>query len=159
MIQRTLVLLKPDAVERALVGKIIERFENVGLKIVALKLTKATKEISKEHYQEHINKPFYKGIEEYITSGPIIAMILEGVDAVEVVRKLVGPTEPKKAQPGTIRGDFSHVSYSYADSKGLALKNIIHASDSTESAEREINIWFKPEEIIEYSNVHEKHVR
>ncbi len=159
MIQRTLVLLKPDAVERALVGKIIERFENVGLKIVALKLTKATKEISKEHYQEHINKPFYKGIEEYITSGPIIAMILEGVDAIEVVRKLVGPTEPKKAQPGTIRGDFSHVSYSYADSKGLALKNIIHASDSTESAEREINIWFKPEEIIEYSNVHEKHVR
>lgn len=158
MIERTLVLLKPDAIERGLVGKIIERFELVGLKIVAMKMVKVDENISKKHYKEHVDKPFYQSIEEYITSGPVLAMVLEGVHAVEVVRKLVGPTEPRKAQPGTIRGDFAHISYAYADNKKIAVKNLIHASDSVESAKYEISVWFRDDEIISYESVHEKHV-
>ncbi len=158
MIEKTLVVLKPDAVQRALVGKIIERFENVGLKIVALKMHWADKEFSKKHYSEHIGKPFYKGLEEFITEGPVIAMVIEGIHAIETVRKIVGSTEPKKALPGTIRGDFAHHSYDYADKNGIAIKNLIHASDSPETAKREIALWFKPEEIHTYKTVHEKHV-
>ncbi|MEM2115556.1 MAG: nucleoside-diphosphate kinase [Candidatus Woesearchaeota archaeon] len=158
MIERTLVLIKPDGIERGLIGKIIERFENVGLKIVAAKMVKIDQEFARKHYWEHVEKPFYQFIEKYITSGPVLALVLEGLHAVEVVRKLVGPTEPRKAQPGTIRGDFSHVSYAYADNKKMAVKNLIHASDSLENAKYEISLWFKPEEIIEYESVHEKHI-
>lgn len=158
MIQRTFVALKPDAVQRQIVGQIITRFERVGLKIVGLKMVWVDKDFAKKHYAEHVGKSFYKFLEQMITEGPVIAMVLEGVEAVSVVRKLVGPTEPSKALPGTIRGDFAMHSYEHADSKGSAVKNVIHASDSLESAKREIALWFSDSELFDYHTVHEKHV-
>jgi len=157
-IEKTLVLLKPDSVQRGIVGNIITRFENAGLKIVGIKMVWIDEKFSKEHYSAHIKKPFYLGLEEFITEGPVIAIVIEGVHAVEIVRKMVGSTEPKQATPGTIRGDFAHHSYDYTDKKGIALKNLIHASDSKKSAEKELNLWFKPEEMHTYKTVHEKHV-
>ncbi len=158
MIERSLVLIKPDGVERGLIGKIISRFEDAGLKIAGMKMVWVDKEFSKKHYKAHINKPFYSGLEEFITSGPVVAMVIEGISAVETVRKIVGSTEPKSAQPGTIRGDFAHHSYSYTDKKGIAIKNLIHASGTKEEAKSEISLWFKEEEIHDYKTVHEKHV-
>ena len=158
LIERTLVLLKPDAVQRGLIGNIVTRFENAGLKIVGMKQVWVDEEFSKKHYHEHVDKPFYKGLEKFITSGPVVAMVLEGVLAIEVVRKIVGSTEPKKALPGTIRGDFAHHSYEYADKKGIAIKNLIHASDGKETAKKEIALWFKEKELHTYKTVHEMHV-
>ncbi len=158
LIQRTLVLLKPDAVQRGIMGNIITRFENAGLKVVGMKMMWVDDEFSKKHYSAHVNKPFYKGLEDFITFGPVIAMVIEGIEAIETVRKMVGSTEPKKAMPGTIRGDFAHHSYAYADKKGIAIKNLIHASDSLESAKREIELWFKEKELHTYKTVHELHV-
>lgn len=157
MIEQTLVLIKPDGVERGLIGQIITRFEHVGLKLIGMKMIKIDKEFSKRHYAAHINKPFYKGLESFITSGPVVAIVLEGIDAVELVRKMVGSTEPKSALPGTIRGDFSHHSYSYADKRGVAIKNLIHASGSKEEAKTEIALWFGKHELLHYTAVHEKH--
>ncbi len=158
LIQRTLVLLKPDAIQRCIMGNIINRFENAGLKIVGMKMVWIDEDFSKEHYSAHVKKPFYKGLEEFITYGPLVAIVIEGVEAVDTVRKMVGSTEPKKAMPGTIRGDFAHHSYAYADKKGIAIKNLIHASDSIESAKKEISLWFKKEELHTYKTVHELHV-
>lgn len=138
--ERTFVMVKPDGVQRRLMGKIIERFESSGLKIVAMKFIKASKELAEKHYEIHKNKPFYEGLIKYITSGPVLAMIIEGEDVISIVRKMVGETDPKKALPGTIRGDFAqHIG-----------RNIIHASDGKETAEKEINLWFKEDEIVEY---------
>ncbi|NIA03848.1 MAG: nucleoside-diphosphate kinase [Nitrospiraceae bacterium] len=159
MIQRTLVLIKPDGVQRGLIGQIITRFENAGLKIIGMKLVQADKELSKKHYIEHYGKDFYSGLEKYITEGPVVAMVLEGIDAIAVVRKIVGPTEPKSAPPGTIRGDFSHISFDYADKSGKAVKNLIHASGNEEDAEREIKLWFNDDELYDYRTVHEIHTR
>jgi nucleoside-diphosphate kinase len=158
LIEKTLVLLKPDAVQRGLVGDIIKRFENVGLKIVGMKMIWIDRDFSKKHYSDHVEKAFYKGLEEFIVEGPLVAMALEGIHSVELVRKMVGSTEPKKAQPGTIRGDYAHHSYEYADTKGIAIKNLIHASDTQENAKKEIALWFKPEEMHSYKTVHEIHV-
>ncbi len=157
-IERTLVLLKPDAVQRALIGRIIERLENVGLKIVGMKMAWIDSDFSKKHYAPHVDKPFYKFLEKTITEGPVIAMVIEGVHAIEIVRKLTGPTEPRKAMPGTIRGDFAMHSQEHADSKGSAIKNLIHASDSVESANTEIHLWFSDKELHTYKTVHEIHV-
>lgn len=157
MIERTLVLIKPDGVERCLVGQILTRFENAGLKIVGMKMKWVDKEFSRKHYAAHVEKPFYKSLEAFIISGPVVAMVLEGIDAVEIVRKMVGPTEPKSAQPGTIRGDYAHHSYSYADKKGIAIKNLIHATGTKEEAKQEIALWFSKEELHSYATVHEKH--
>ena len=159
MIQKTLVLLKPDAVERALIGRIIERFENAGLKIIGMKLVWVDKDFSKKHYSAHVGKKFYQPLEDFIVSGPVVAMVLEGIEAVELVRKMVGPTEPKTAAPGTIRGDFAHHSYKYADTKGISIKNLIHASGTVEEAEVEVKLWFNPQEMHSYQAVHEKHTR
>ena len=156
--QRTLVLLKPDAVQRSLVGNIITRFENAGLKLVAMKMIWIDEDFSKKHYSDHVEKGFYKSLEEFIVVGPIIAIVIEGIKAIEIVRKMVGSTEPKSALPGTIRGDFAHHAYEYADKKGIAIKNLIHASDSPESAAKEVALWFKPEEVHSYKTVHEMHV-
>ena len=134
MFERTLVLIKPDGVERGLIGTLLTRFENVGLKIVGMKMVWIDKEFSKKHYAAHVEKPFYKGLEAFIVSGPVVAIVLEGIDAVDVVRKMVGSTEPKASAPGTIRGDFAHHSYGYADKKGIAIKNLIHASGSKDDA-------------------------
>ncbi len=157
MMERTLVLLKPDGVERALAGEIISRFEKVGLKIVGMRMQWVDKELSKRHYAAHVNKAFYKGLETFITSGPVIAIVLEGLHAIELVRKMVGATEPKSALPGTIRGDYAHHSYAYTDKKGMAIKNLVHASGSAEEAKTEISLWFTKEELHSYQSVHEKH--
>lgn len=158
MIQRTLVLIKPDGVQRGLVGQIVTRFENAGMKIVGGKMVWVDANFSKKHYAEHLQKKFYKALEAMLTQGPVFALVLEGVEAVALVRKIVGPTEPKMAPPGTIRGDFSHMSYAYADSKDIGLKNIIHASDSVDSARTEITLWFSPNELHSYKSVHDVHV-
>ncbi len=158
MIERTFVMLKPDSIQRQIVGRIIQRFEDAGLKIVGMKMQWIDEEFSKKHYKDHIDKPFFKGLDEFVREGPVIAMVIEGINAIENVRRIVGSTEPKSAMPGTIRGDFAHVSYSYADEKGKAIKNLIHASGNKEDAEYEINLWFKPEEIHTYKTVHEHHV-
>lgn len=157
MIERTLVLVKPDGVARGLIGEIITRFEKVGMKIVAMKMVKISKEFSKKHYSAHIEKPFYKSLEKFITSGPVVAMIIEGVDAVENVRKMTGSTEPKSSLPGTIRGDYAHVSYGHADSKGISIANLIHASGDKKDAEKEIKLWFKDEELTDYKTVNEEY--
>lgn len=158
MIEITLVLIKPDAVERGLVGEIVKRIEQRGLRIIGLKMTKIDSEFAKKHYSEHIDKSFYEGLESFITSGPLVAMAVEGVDAIEAVRKIVGATEPKSAIPGTIRGDFAHVSYSHADEKGITVKNLIHASGNKKDAEKEVSLWFGIDEMYDYPHVHKKHV-
>ncbi len=158
MIEKSLVLVKPDGVQRCLIGEIIKRFEKRGLKIVGLKMVWVDKDFSKQHYSAHIDKSFYQGLEEFIVSAPVVAMVVEGIEAVEQVRKIVGSTEPKGAPVGTIRGDLAHVSYGYADKKGIAIKNLIHASGTSEEAEKEVNLWFSVEELFNYESAHDKHV-
>ena len=140
-VERTFVLLKPDAVARKLTGEILGRFESKGLKTIALKLLKVTPELSKRHYAEHVSKPFYPMLEEFITSGPVVAMVLEGPGAIGVVRTMLGPTNGRDAAPGTIRGDF-----------GLSRQmNMVHGSDGPEAAAREIPIYFQPEELVSHT--------
>ncbi|MBI4440611.1 nucleoside-diphosphate kinase [Candidatus Woesearchaeota archaeon] len=158
MLSRTFVMLKPDAVQRGLMGAILTRFEQTGLKIVGMKMVWVTQELSRKHYVEHVDKPFYKGLEKFITEGPVLALAVEGLHAVETVRKIVGGTEPKAAQPGTIRGDFAHHSYEYTNAQNIAVKNLIHASGNAGDAKRELELWFKPEELHTYHTVHETHV-
>jgi len=157
MIERTLVLIKPDGVERQIVGRVLQRFEDVGLKIVGMKMVWIDADFSKKHYAAHVDKPFYPGLEAMITEGPVVAMVLEGIHAVELVRKMVGPTEPKSAPPGTIRGDFAQHSYVYSDKKGISIKNIIHASGNLAEAKSEVGLWFGKDELHSYKSVHEKH--
>ncbi|MBT4541223.1 nucleoside-diphosphate kinase [Candidatus Woesearchaeota archaeon] len=159
MTQKTLILLKPDAVERGLCGEILHRFERAGLKIMGMKMVWIDKVFAAKHYDAHVKKDFYKSLEEYITSGPVLAIVLEGVSAVTIVRKMGGDTEPKKSLPGTIRGDFAVHSYDYADNKGISIKNLIHASGTAKEAEAEIKMWFSDEELHSYEAVHEKHTR
>jgi nucleoside-diphosphate kinase len=158
MKQRSLVLLKPDAVQRCFSGEIITRFEKAGMKIVGMKMVWTDKEMAKEHYAEHVEKPFYSGLEDMITEGPVIAMVLEGIEVISTIRKMVGSTEPKGAAPGTIRGDYAHASYGYADEKGIGLKNLIHASANQEDADKEVSLWFSNEELHTYKTVHDVHL-
>jgi len=138
--QRTLVLLKPDAVARRLVGRIVGRFEEKGLWLVAMKLATPSKATAEKHYAEHASKPFFGDLLGFITSSPIVAMVLEGPDAIELVRTMVGKTKVTEAAPGTIRGDFALSTQ----------QNLVHASDSPESAAREICIWFQSSELVDY---------
>ena len=156
MIERTLVLVKPDGVQRGFIGDIIKRFEQAGLKIVGMKMVWVDKELSKKHYSDHIGKRFYPGLEEYITAGPVVAMAIEGAHAVRNVRKLVGPTSSLEALPGTIRGDFGHMSLEHADNAKKRYTNLIHASDE-KSARKEVELWFSPKELHTYRTVHEAH--
>ena len=158
MIEQTLILLKPDAVQRCIAGQIILRFENAGLKIIGMKMVRVDKDFSKKHYEAHVEKRFYKGLEKFITTGPVVAIALEGISSVDTVRKMTGSTEPKTALPGTIRGDYAHHSYEYTDDKGIAIKNLIHASGTKKEAKREITLWFKESELYNYKTVHEIHV-
>ena len=158
MIERTFVMLKPDAVQRQISGQILTRFENAGFKIVGLKMKWVDADHSKKHYAEHAEKPFFKGLDTFLRTGPVVAFVLEGVNAIEGVRKMVGSTEPKGAAPGTIRGDYAHVSYGYADSKGIGVKNLIHASANEADAKREIALWFEPEDLHSYKSVHDVHI-
>lgn len=139
---RCYTMLKPGVVNRRLVGEVISRLEKKGLKLIGLKMMNITPEMAKEHYAEHAEKPFFTDLVSYITSGPVVAMVWAGDDCVTLVRKLVGATKPAEAAPGTIRGDFCiHTNM-----------NVIHASDSDASAEREIKIFFKDEEIIDWED-------
>ena len=158
MIERTLVIIKPDGVERGLVGDIIKRFENAGLKIVGIKMIWIGKKFAEEHYKSHKLKPFFKELVDFITEGPVVAFAIEGVHAVDNARRLVGTTSPHESPPGTIRGDFAHISMAYASKKGLGGKNVIHASGSKKEAEEEIKLWFKKDELHFYKTVHEVHV-
>jgi nucleoside-diphosphate kinase len=152
MIQRSLVLLKPDALDRGIVGEIVTRFERVGANLVGLKLLVSEKDTAMQHYTDDLAQRRGEHVRQLmvtmLTSGPIIAIALEGIEIVEVVRKMIGATEPKSAAPGTIRGDYAHVSYKYADEKKIGVFNLIHASGSPEEAIVEIGVWFKPEELV-----------
>ncbi len=163
MIQRTLVLIKPDGVERGLTGEIIHRYERKGLKIIGMKMLWINKDMALKHYTEDISRRRGEHIRnyliEYVTSGPVIALVLEGVDAIDNVRGITGDTEPKSAPPGTIRGDFSPETYEYADSKKMSIRNTIHASANEEDAEKEVKLWFTEGELHNYPNVHDKYVR
>ena len=140
MTERTLVLIKPDAVQRLLVGRIVSRFEERGLKLVGLKLLRVDRGLAEAHYAIHRGKPFFEGLVAFITTSPLVAAVVEGPAAISVVRTMVGATRPGEAAPGTIRGD-------------LALEvaqNLIHASDGPETAAAELALWFRPDEILEY---------
>lgn len=152
MLERTLVLLKPDAVDRGITGEIITRFERVGAKLVGMKMLVSEEDTAKKHYTEDLAKRrgehVRKMMIEMLTSGPIVALVLEGIDIIAVVRKMIGATQPFEAAPGTIRGDYAHISYRYADEKKIGVFNLIHASDSPENAKSEIEVWFKPDELV-----------
>jgi len=162
MIEKTLVLIKPDGVQRCIVGKVIQRFEDAGLKIIGMKMKWIDKEFGKKHYTEDIAERRGENVRnmllDYIIEGPVVAIVIQGVNAIDNVRKITGTTEPKAAPPGTIRGDFCHVSFSYADNKEMPVKNIIHASGNAEDAENEIKLWFNAEELHSYKTVHDMHI-
>ena len=140
MNERTLVLVKPDGVQRLLVGRILARYEERGLKIVALKFVRVDRDLAERHYAAHREKPFFRGLVEFITSAPLVAAVLEGPNAINVVRAINGATRPHEAAPGTIRGDFALET----------AQNIVHASDGAETATTEIDLWFEPSELLEY---------
>ncbi len=139
--ERTFVMIKPDGVQRGLVGEIVGRFEARGLKIVGMKMLQMSDDFAKEHYAVHVGKPFFDGLIKYITSGPVVALVLEGTEAVAAARATMGATNPSKAAPGTIRADL-----------GLEMgRNLIHGSDGPETAQSEIALWFKPDELLRYT--------
>lgn len=158
--EQTLVLLKPDAVQRGIMGRVIQRFEDAGLKIIAARMVWADKKTASEHYSDvakRRGKKVFNYNVGFISEGPVLALVIEGIEAVEAVRKIVGSTEPKSAPPGTIRGDFAHISFSWSDKKKKVVRNIIHASSSVSDAAKEIAIWFRPDEIHSYKTANELH--
>lgn len=164
-VEQTLIIFKPDALQRGLVGDILTRFEKVGLKIVGVKMIAPSRDHYYKHYEEIGQMVTRRGQDKFditlemMVEGPVIAMVLRGVEAVALVRKLVGGTEPKSALPGTIRGDFSHMSFGYADNKGKGIPNLIHASGDPEEAEKEIDHWFADSELYDYQVLNEKFTR
>lgn len=162
--ERTLVVLKPDTVQRGIIGEIITRFERAGLKAVGIKMMQPDAKHYDHHYETIGKVKTRRGDDvfrqnlEFMMKGPVVAMVLEGVEAIDLVRKMVGETEPKSSSPGTIRGDYAHMSYGHANSKKIGIPNIVHASGSTEEAQEEIYHWFNDSELFEYQTVHETHV-
>jgi len=160
--EKTLVLIKPDGLKRGLIGKIVSRFEDAGLKIVGMKMKHADEEFAKKHYTEDITIRRGQKVRDlliaYLSVSPVVAMVIEGVGAVDIVRKIVGETEPKKALPGTIRGDFQHVSYDFSNDPDvdIVVKNLIHASANKEDASQEVSLWFEDNEMYKYKTVHEQ---
>ncbi len=144
--ERTFVMIKPDGVQRGLIGDIIHRFEQKGIKLVALKLVSVDRKLAEKHYGVHKGKPFFEPTVKYIISSPVIAMVLEGNNVIELVRSMMGKTDPRNAEMGSIRGDFGQ----------FIGRNIVHGSDSEETASFEINLWFKPEEIAKYNRIDEE---
>ncbi|MEN9205165.1 MAG: nucleoside-diphosphate kinase [Thermostichales cyanobacterium DRC_bins_46] len=141
--ERTFIAIKPDGVQRQLVGTIIQRLETRGFKLVGLKLMQVSQELAEAHYAEHKERPFFKGLVEFITSGPVVAMVWEGKGVVAAARKMIGKTNPLDAEPGTIRGDY-----------GIDIgRNIIHGSDGVETAQREIALWFQEHELLTWTPV------
>ncbi len=145
MIEKTFAMVKPDGVQRGLVGRIVQRFEDRGLKVCAMKMMKIPRELAERHYEEHKGKEFYDPLLTYITSGPVVCMVLEGENAIAALRAMMGKTNPQDAAPGTIRGDLSQVTG----------RNIVHGSDSSESAKREIKLFFNDYEIQKYEKIDE----
>ena len=146
--ERTLVIVKPDGVQRGLVGEIIQRFEKRGMRLVALKMVQVTRDLAEQHYAVHKGKFFYDGLVNYISSSPVVPMVIEGHDAIKAVRLMVGSTRPNEAAAGTVRGDLAQV----------GLRNLIHASDSPETSASEIALWFKPGEVLDYQRDMDKWV-
>jgi nucleoside-diphosphate kinase len=138
--ERTFVMFKPDCLERGLLGTILARFEQKGLRLVAMKMLRVTPDVAKQHYAEHVSKPFYPSLEEFITAAPVVATVLEGPEVIRVVREMLGATSGLKAAAGTIRGDYS----------ASRQMNLVHASDSPESAAREIGIYFRKEDLLDW---------
>ena len=159
--ERTLVLLKPDAVARGIMGEIISRFERSGLKVIGLKMVSPDEQHYHHHYEtigklvSRRGEEVYRRNADFMESGPVVAMVLEGVQAVAVVRKMVGETEPKSAQPGTIRGDYAHMTIEHANQKGGGLANLVHASADSGEAKAEIAHWFSKDELQNYKTVHQ----
>lgn len=138
--ERTLIIIKPDAIQRGLIGEIIRRFENRGLRLVGMKFVQINRELARRHYAVHEGKPFFPGLIDYITSAPVVVMVLEGHQAVELARKTIGATKPVEAGAGTIRGDF-----------GMDVgRNLVHGSDSVENAEKEVALFFSPDELVSW---------
>lgn len=162
MIERTLVLIKPDGIKRGLVGDIISRFEKAGLKIIGSKMVWLNEDFAKNHYTEDISNRHGEKVRnmllKFICEGPVISMVLEGSSAIENVRKIIGSTEPKSALPGTIRGDLAHTSYKYSDDKEKAVKNLVHASADEKDAKHEVGLWFKEDELYSYKTILEDHL-
>ncbi len=161
-IERTLVLLKPDAIERGLIGEITQRFEKVGLKLVGMKMMQPTETHALNHYTEDLairrGEHVRKAMVDMLTSGPIVAMVLEGIESIELVRKMIGGTEPKAAAPGTIRGDYAHTSFKHVDaSESNKMYNLIHGSSSVDEAKVEVAVWFDEGELIQHDPVYTKH--
>jgi len=170
MIEKTFVMIKPDGVERRLIGEIIKRYEQAGLRVVAMKMIKLDENIAKEHYPDSLAESIIKkakekmgdlgktpeeygrmvltGLRKYVTSGPVVCMVIEGEDAIKKVREITGYTDPSRAKPGTIRGDLGEDSYEKANAEGRSVRNLVHASDSPETAKEEIKRFFKQEEIF-----------
>jgi nucleoside-diphosphate kinase len=157
-VERTFVALKPDAVKRGLVGKIVNHFEEAGFKICGMKMVQATDQLLEKHYEEHVDKPFYDELVEVMQSGPVIAMVLEGVHAAKNMRKIVGDTDATEADPATIRGRYGHMSMDYADASDSNYKNLVHAAEPGEQ-KREIEIWFEEEELHDYTHSEQEEVR
>ncbi|MBS3099126.1 nucleoside-diphosphate kinase [Candidatus Pacearchaeota archaeon] len=157
--EKTLVLIKPDGIIRNLIGRIIMRFEDAGLKIIGMKMVWVDGEFAGKHYRKDIGEKHGErvrdGLIKYIKEGPVVAMVLEGVDAINVARKLIGGTYPNDSSPGTIRGDFAHISKDYANSNEITVRNLIHASANKEDAQIEIPLWFDKEELHSYKTVHD----
>lgn len=144
--ERTFAMIKPDAVQRGFIGEIISRFERKGIKVVAMKMVSVNKALAEKHYAVHKGKPFFEPTVQYITSSPVVAMVLEGINVIEMVRGMTGATDPQKAAMGTIRGDFGQ----------FIGRNIIHASDGKQTAKFEIDLWFSPEEVAHYQRIDEE---
>lgn len=163
--ERTLIILKPDAVKRALSGEILSRFERAGLKIVGAKMLSPNYEQFFHHYEGISKMVSRRGRDAFdvtlamMQEGPVIAFVLEGVGAVALVRKMVGDTEPQKALPGTIRGDYAHMGFDYANTQGIGVPNVIHASGNVEEADQEISHWFSDSELFDYKTVHEEYTQ
>ncbi len=159
--EKTLIILKPDAVQRQITGEIITRFEKAGLKIVGVKMILPNRDQYHHHYEGISKMVSRRGEEAFeatlkaMQEGPVIAMVLEGIEAVSIVRKLVGTTEPKEANPGTIRGDYSHISFDYSKKVNSGIPNLVHASGDPSEAEQEIAHWFNKDELFDYTTVHD----
>lgn len=160
--EKTLIILKPDAVKRGLIGESLSRFERAGLKIVGMKMVHPTEEHYYHHYEtigklkSRRGEEVYHRNADFMRSGPVVAVVLEGVEAASLVRKMVGDTEPRSAQPGTIRGDYAHMTYDHANKASGGLPNVIHASGDAAEAKLEVKHWFKPAELFDYRTVHEQ---
>lgn len=163
--ERTLIILKPDAVQRAIIGDIVSRFERVGLKIIGMKMVRPDRDHYHQHYEEISKLISRRGQDvfdvnlEFMMNGPVVVLALEGIGAVDLVRKMVGETEPASAQAGTIRGDYSHISFSHANSIGAGIPNLIHASGDTDEAKQEVALWFKDDELYGYETSHENYTQ